>query len=108
MILIIETMGGFILIGQNYIIKNTSPGYDCLCPPFLARLDEKTENMLVQNTTKTLVLSELPTDLALKFVEAGADNEGMNYYVKPNKHKEHYNIMNIDHLDHVFNRSILD
>lgn len=101
-------MGGFILIGQNYIIKNTSPGYDSLCPPFLARLDEKTESMLVQKTTKTLVLSELPTDLALKFVEADADNEGMNYYVEPNKHKEHYNTMNIDHLDHIFNRSILD
>lgn len=102
-------MGGFQLIGPNFIIKNTKDlGYECKCMPFMARINEATEILLVSKETKTLVVRELPIDLQLAFKEAKAWNEGMNYYIEDNKNKHVYDTMIIDRLDYVFSKSLLD
>lgn len=58
-------MGGFTLVGDNYVISSTAR-VECRCTGFHGRIPKDVQDMLVQKHEYILNLQELPKDLREK------------------------------------------
>ena len=102
-------MGGFFLVGPNYVFRTKLEEDDeeCLCPPFSRLIDEDLENKLIQKSEKILDINDFSLHLRLAFVEEDGDNEGMHYEILDRKDFTR-DVEYIERQDRWFERSLLD
>lgn len=76
-------MGGFFLVGSEYIFRTKLEEDDeeCMCQPFCSEIDDDLENTLLNKSERILDLNEFPRTLRLQFISCDADNEGMCYEI---------------------------
>lgn len=80
-------MGGFYLIGAKYVIKNNPPpkeyeGCTCSCRGLVAKIDLRTEQLLVQNRKRVLDYKGFPTWLRMSMERTHLGLE-LSYNVVP-------------------------
>src|SRR5689334_16154022 len=74
-------MGGFNLIGPNYVFQNLPNTLRCRCLGFSGAIDKDTEKMLYDNPVHKLNLETLPTEL-VETMQGFHLGENMYYSVK--------------------------